>query len=300
MSANVVVADHGDLAATRSAAPTPGPQAAAARAAVVRALEQRDDALAAWEAGSAAFGRADLASDLDVAVISTGDAGTGTRILDAIEEQLADVTDLDLWDVGESKFGVQRFWQPARPGDDAPICMVDVSVLGVDVDADKLRELLTVERHGGALSLHDPDGVLADLLATNVFDADAHRARIAAELDSIRTRHVMLAGFGPKELERGRTLDAHWVLNAMVVGPLVTLLGMVHRPLRFDFALRYLHEELPTDVVECLEPIVEPGREHLRDAIVEGIGWIDAILADIDPDALPVERHAAEMRAAFG
>ena len=34
-----VLADHGDLAATRSAAPTPGPQAAAARAAVVRALE---------------------------------------------------------------------------------------------------------------------------------------------------------------------------------------------------------------------------------------------------------------------
>lgn len=300
MTSVTVVADHGDLAATRRAAPTPGQQAAAARAAVIRALEACDDALAAWEAGSAAFGRADLASDLDVAVIATDDPGAGARVLDAVEEALRDLTDLASWDVGASAFGVQRFWQPAQPGEEAPICMVDVSVLGVDSDADKLRELLTVERHGGAIPLHDPNGLLAGMIAANPFDADEHRARIATELDRIRERHAMLAGFGAKELERGRTLDAHWVLNAMVVGPLVTLLGMVHRPLRFDFALRYLHEELPTDVVECLEPIVEPGRERLRDAIDEGIGWIDAILADIDPDTLPIERHAAEMRAAFG
>ena len=298
MSAVVVVADHGDLAATGSAAPTPGPQAAAARAAVVRALASCDDALAAWEAGSAAFGRADLASDLDVAVIARD--GAGTRVLDAIEEELRDLTDLDLWDVGVSLFGVQRFWQPARPGRDAPICMVDVSVLGVDEDADKLRELLTPERHGRAISLHDPTGLLTETIAANAFDADAHRARIATDLDRIRERHAMLAGFGAKELDRGRTLDAHWILNAMVVGPLVSLLGMVHRPLRYDFALRYLHDELPADVVECLVPIVEPGRERLGDAIAEGVGWIDAILADIDPDLLPIERHAEQMRAAFG
>ncbi len=297
-SAIVVVADHGDLAATRSAAPTPGPQAAAARAAVIRALHACDDALAAWEAGSAAFGRADLTSDLDVGVIARD--GTGPAILGAIEEQLRDLTELDVWDVGDSKFGVQRFWQPTQPGTHAPICMVDVSVLGVDADADKVRELLTVERHGRALSLHDPNGLLERTVAANAFDVDAHRARVATELDRIRERHAMLSGFGPKELDRGRVLDAHWIRDTMVVLPLVTLLGMVHRPLRFDFALRYLHAELPTDVVDCLVPIVEPGPERVRDAIVEGVRWIDALLAAIDPDLLPIERHAEDMRTAFG
>ena len=292
-------ADHGDLAATRTAAPTPGPQAAAARAAVIRAIETCDVALAAWEAGSAAFGRADLSSDVDVSVIATGGPGTGTAVLDAIEEELAELTDLELWDVGESMFGVQRFWQPAQPGPDAPMCMVDVSVLDRETDADKLRELLTPERHGRALVMHDPDGVLAETLAANMFDAEAHRARITSELDRLRARQNMFASFGPKELERDRLLDAHWIHHGMVVVPLVALLGMVHRPLRFDFGLRYLHDELPADVVECLEPIVEPGRERLAAAIAEGVGWVDSLLDDIDPDLLPIERHAAEMRAAF-
>lgn len=298
MTRALVVADHGDLAATRTPAPTPGPQAAAARAAVIRALGDRDDVLAAWEAGSAAFGRADLASDLDVGVIALD--GAGPAILGAVEEQLADLADLDLWDVGESTFGVQRFWQPAQPGPDAPICMVDVSVLARDADADDLRELLTPERHGRALAMHDPRGVLADLVAGNEFDASAHRDRITTELDLLRARRNLFATFGSKELARGRSLDAHGFHHRMVVVPLVALLGMVHRPLRFDFGLRYLHEELPRDVVECLEPIVEPGRDRLADAIDEGIGWIDAILGSIDPDLLPIERHAAEMRVAFG
>jgi hypothetical protein len=178
--------------------------------------------------------------------------------------------------------------------------MVDVSVLGIDADADKLRELLTPERHGRALTMHDPAGVLAETVAANAFDADAHRERIQLELDRLRARRNLFSTFGTKELGRGRELDAHGMHHAMVVLPLVSLLGMVHRPLRFDFGLRYLHDELPSELVECLVPIVEPGRERLTDAISEGIGWIDSILDVIDPDLLPIERHAAEMRAAFG
>jgi hypothetical protein len=295
------VARHGDLAAAsgRPAAPTPGPQAEAARAAVVRALEGCDAALAGWEAGSAAFGRADLTSDLDVCVIAT-DLDARTSVLDAIEEELADVTDLDLLDIGLSAFGVQRFWQPARPGEDAPMCMVDVSVLAREGDAEKLRELLTVERHGRGLTMYDPDGVLAEAAAAATFDPAAHRERIQVELDRLRARRTMFASFGPKELARGRALDAHGMHHAMVVLPLVALLGMVHRPLRFDFGLRYLHDELPADVVECLVPIVEPGAERLPAAIVEGTAWIDALLEDLDPDELPIEAHAEQMRAAFG
>lgn len=44
------------------------------------------------------------------------------------------------------------------------------------------------------------------------------------------------------------------------------------------------------NVVECLVlPIVEPGPDRPG----------GAILADIDTDALSIERHAAEMQAAF-
>ena len=75
-----------DLASVRTAAPTPGPKAARARDAVIAALRPSDHALAAWEAGSAAFGRADEASDFDVAVLCM--PGTGEQVLDELEVEV--------------------------------------------------------------------------------------------------------------------------------------------------------------------------------------------------------------------
>lgn len=289
-----------DPASARRAAPAPGERAARARAAVLAALEASDVALAAWEAGSAAFGRADEASDLDVGVLCT--PGGAEDVLDEIELELRAITDaLDVWRVGRSVFGMQRFWRPHQAADPAPIPLVDVSVIELEGERELWAELLTPERHGRALPLHDPHGALADAMASTRFDAGAHRERLAADLQRVRDRRPLFGPFGAKELARGRTLDAHAVHQSMVVAPLVSLLGMVHRPLRYDFGPRYLHEELPADVVECLEAVVIPrGAEALPAAIEAGLGWVDELLAGIDPAALPVTAHAEQMRAAFG
>ena len=291
--------DHGDLAATGTASPTPGVAAATARAAVIAALEQCDVAVAAWEAGSAAFGRADESSDLDVAVLCDPDAGG--EVLDAIEQHLRELDPrLVRWDVGRSTFGVQRFWRPAVGVAEPGWCMVDTSVMELDRERDLWQELLRPERHGRALELYDPTDVLARARRDATFDVDAHRRRIAEELAAIADRHAMFADFPAKELSRGRVLDAHAMYHAMVVTPLVTLLGMLHRPLRFDFGQRYLHVELPPDVVERLAPTIRPGLQQLEDQLRRGTAWIDSLLATIDPDALPIEGHAEQMRIAFG
>jgi hypothetical protein len=86
----------------------------------------------------------------------------------------------------------------------------------------------------------------------------------------------------------------------MVLTPLISLLGMQHRPLRFDFGFRYLHDELPGDVAARLATIAVPaGPAGLEAAIRAGIAWIDELLGELDPAALPIEQHAREMRAAF-
>ena len=148
--------------------------------------------------------------------------------------------------------------------------------------------------------IHDPDGVLGRAIASATFDAAAHRERIAVELDRIARRRTLFGDFGRKELSRDRQLDAHWIHQAMVLAPLVSLLGMVHRPLRFDFAMRYLHDELPAEVVERLVPIAEPGIDGVAAAMELGVAWMDELLAQVDVDALPIEDHAAQMRSSFG
>jgi predicted nucleotidyltransferase len=269
---------------------------------VVDALRECTGALAAWEAGSAAFGRADEASDLDVCVLCI--RGAGTHVLDRIGEQLAGIVGgdpIDTWDVGRSAFGVQRFWRPAE-GADRSWCMVDVSVMEHERERDLWRELLLPERHGRALELHDPEGVLARARTEAHFDADAHRERIRAELSRIAERRRMSRDFPAKELARGRILDGFAMHHSMVTTPLVGLLGMRHRPLRFDFGLRYLHDELPRDIAQRLVPIALPGAgaRALAAATEAGFAWIDELLADLDADALPIERHSEQMRSAFG
>lgn len=289
-----------DPAAGREAAPTPGALAARTREVVVAAMESCQAALAAWEAGSAAFGRADHASDLDVGVLCT--AGGGTDVLDAIEAQLRLVEpDLAVYDVGRSVFGVQRFWRPS-PRAAASTCMLDVSVIELDAERELWVELLSPERHGRALAIWDPDGVLERCRDEAGLDLDAHRAAIDAELRKIRDRRVMFADFPAKEVVRGRRLDAHAMYDAMVVSPLVTLLGMRYRPLRFGFGQRYLHDELPAAIVERLLPIARPSTDDDLAACADaGLAWIDELLAQVgDSSTVPLDEHAAQMRAAFG
>jgi predicted nucleotidyltransferase len=287
-----------DLAARRAAARVPGERAARTREVVVAALAACEAALGAWEAGSAAFGRADESSDFDVCVICAD--GAAAEVVDALERALFDVTDeVDVWRAGRTSFGIQRFWHPR--GDGVPmLSQVDTAVMEHVGEAELWRELLTVERHGRALELHDPDGVLRDARACAVFDADAHRARIASELARFRARRTLFGGVPGKERGRGRTLDAHGFHGSMVVTPLLALVGMRYRPLRFDFGFRYLHDELPSAVVERLVPIVVPGGpDALPAATAAGLAWIDELLAELDPATMPIEEHAAQMRATF-
>jgi predicted nucleotidyltransferase len=292
------MSDAVDPAAGGTPAPTPGPRAARARELVVAALEECDGAIASWEGGSAAFGRADDQSDLDVGVLCI--RGAATHVLNSIERGLREAGEpLDSWDVGRSAFGTQRFWQPTGHGAQSVLCMVDASVIEHERERDEWRELLLPERHGRALALHDPDGVLARARAAASFDAEAHRGRLATELERIRDRRRMFGGFVEKELGRGRVLDAAGMHHSTVVVPLVALLGMRHRPLRWDFGLRYLHDELPAAAAARLTPIVQPGVDGLGDAAVHGLAWIDELLDGLDPVALPIEQHAESMRAAY-
>jgi hypothetical protein len=265
---------------------------------VIAALEGSGAALAAWEGGSAGFGRSDASSDLDVCVLCTD--GAGEQVLDEIEVALRSVTEeLDVWCAEHGPFGAHRFFHP-RGDARSELVEVDVAVMELVGEREKWEAVLVPERHGRALPMYDPDGVLASAIERTTYDLDTHRERIRTELDRIRARRTMFGAFPQKELSRGRELDGQGFHTTMVVGPLITLLGMKHRPLRFDFAFRYLHDELPVDVVERLVPVTLPaGPGGLSASIHAGVAWIDELLAELDPDALPIEEHSAQMRAAF-
>jgi len=210
---------------------------------------------AAWLGGSDAFGRADERSDLDLCI-----AVEDAKVEEAIGTVEAALTSLSpiahrfrlpqpTWHGHEQVF--------YRLRDAAPTAAVDLVVFA----ASKPNQFRERERHGNAVILFDPDG-----LATPIpLDHAAHDAKVRARLDALRASFPIFEPFVPKELDRGRTIDAIAFYHSLTLRPLVDLLRIVHCPDRFDYGLRYLQIDLPGDVYKRLEPLAFVARpEELR------------------------------------
>lgn len=196
-----------------------------------------------FEGGSAATGRADRFSDVDLCVVA--DATLNDALFAAIEAALGSVARIcHTWRVADSAWGpgfAQRFYllDPAPP-----FFFVDCSVL-VPATASQFLER---ERHGEALVYFDRNATLKP--------TPLERAPLAAR---VRRRFEQIQACWPvyeilvrKELARGRALDAH-AFYATVLRLLVELVGMRYRPERFDFGWRYLHHDAPPDVQAALQ-----------------------------------------------
>ena len=255
---------------------------------LVKALEPEAYTLAMFENGSVAWGRGDEWSDTDLNLFVEDD-----RVEDAfavIERTLVSLSPIDAkWRVPEPAWhGFSQCFYQLR--DAGPYLFVDFSVLRRS-HGFKLPE---IEPHGFARVLFDKVGMEPAPPA----DVEALRKRMRTELENIKARWSMFGIMVEKELKRGRPLDAFHFYQGMVVRPVVVLLGMRYRPFRFDFGMRYLHFDLPESIQKELQEIAfvaSPGDLLEKQRRAEAL--FDRTLAEIDIDAMPLERLSAEIRA---
>jgi hypothetical protein len=215
------------------------------RAALHARLAACEDALAMWEAGSAAFNRADERSDLDIGVLAR--TGSIARVWDAVEAGLNDVGGFAIrWEnpVHIFKGMTQRIYRPTR----APRWL-DLDIGIFDESADDLY--LQPQRHGRATILFDRTETKRTSHAT--FDETMHRQRMREALHQEIMRWNLYREFVAKEIARGRTVDAFGFYLGFAVRPVLTVLGMLHRPDRFDYGFRYVKDELPAEAMRQIE-----------------------------------------------
>lgn len=248
------------------------------RASIVRALT---DALrpqpfvhAFWEGGAAAFDRVDAWSDLDLYVVVDDDRVP--QSLRIIEESLRALAPI------EQKYEVpwptesgiaQAFY---RLEGTSPFLLVDLAVL----KASAPDKFLEPELHGPAAFYLNPAG-----LAPPPLDREAFLRRVRDRLDRLRMRFDLFAGFVEKEMNRRNTLEAVDAYKAIVLDSLVEVLRMKHAPLHYAFRARYLHYELPPEVVARLERLA-----FVRDAAdletkyAEAAAWFRETAGSVDLD----------------
>lgn len=252
------------------------------------ALEPLEPVLGLFEAGSAAFGRVDRWSDIDLGVLIEDDSVA--EVFAVAESALESLSPVELrWVIPSPTWHghAQRFY---RLRDAGRFLLVDLTLMR----RSDPNWFLEPEQHGQALVLFDKAG----LLVPPPFDAEKWRARMRADLSSLRASMPMFESFVEKELLRGNLLDALSFYMGQTLRPLITVLGMRFRPLRYHFGPRYLRLDLPPELYQELTELYQ-----VRDAAdlqakqQRAHALFHQTAAELDLDALPLESLSAEARA---
>lgn len=240
-------------------------------AAVLPVLEADATVRGVWEGGSVATGRADAYSDIDLCVVA--DKTRHETLLDVIEDALGEAVSIaHAWRVDPQSFAgiTQRVY---LLHDAPPYFAFDCALIAPDA----AWSFLERERHGEPRVLLDRDGALVAL----PLDRVAHTAKMQTRFAQIRAAWPVYRVIVEKELARGRALDAIGFYFNGLMRPLLELIGMRHRPERYDFTWRYLHGDLPPDLqreLERLAYVADPGT--LRSNLVT----LDRLAADLFTD----------------
>jgi hypothetical protein len=228
---------------------------------------------ALWEGGSAAFGRADKWSDVDLQAIAE-DSQT-VRIFEIIEATLTALSPINqVYRVPEPAWHghSQRFYELEAAG---PFLMVDFCVM----KRSSTNRFLEREIHGKARFLFDRAGVQA---AVTPGDANAWDARLRDRIVQLTARFRMFQPLVTKDCLRGRHLDALHFYQALTLAPLVEMLRIKHDPWRHNFGWRYLQCDLPADDYEGLVRLAYPGRLEAIPALhEEAVHWFEQLAAEL-------------------
>src|SRR6266550_1618209 len=103
----------------------------------------------------------------------------------------------------------------------------------------------------------------------------------------LRERIELFGPFVEKELLRGHTLEALEFYRALVVPSLVGALRMRYGPRHYDFRMRYVHRELPPEVVRRLEGlafVTDP--EDLATKYRHARAWFDKAIEEVDEEQI--------------
>ncbi|MGB2816893.1 MAG: hypothetical protein WBC37_06695 [Burkholderiaceae bacterium] len=195
---------------------------------------------ACFEGGSAATGRLDDYSDIDLVIVAPLDVAD--EAFDAVEAALAPHRISHVWRVDPPPFPdtAQRFYFLAdAPRFFAVDCVVVAEAAAV--------QFLESERHGAPLVYFDRTAKIRARPADRSALAE-RRARRWKQLQGAVPIYAMLV---EKELARGRPMEALGFYQALLRA-LLEVLGMVHRPDRFDFGWRYVETQLPEEELQQL------------------------------------------------
>jgi hypothetical protein len=90
-------------------------------------------------------------------------------------------------------------------------------------------------------------------------DRDAHAAKMRSRLERLRVTFPLFQPLVVRAIERDQPCDAAYFYNQLTLLPTVEVLRMRHCPDRFDFGMRYLRDDLPSELYQRVSRLALPG-----------------------------------------
>lgn len=245
--------------------------------AIVDALESLEYVNAVWEGGAVAFDRLDRWSDIDVCV-DAADARV-KDVFPVVEKALETLAPIEVkFDVPQaSTHGyVQAFY---RLKGASRFMLVDFAVF----KHSEPNKLLEPEIHGNSKFHFNKHGSVA----TPALDRAAFVSRMKAGMKRLMLRFDTFSCFVEKEINRGNWIEAMDLYHRVILGSLIQSLRMRYHPIHYDFGARYIHYELPDDVVRKLKELhFVSGEGDLAGKVKDAERWFRRTMGEIDPDRL--------------
>ncbi|MEG3937063.1 MULTISPECIES: nucleotidyltransferase domain-containing protein [unclassified Microcoleus] len=212
---------------------------------IVSTLQPLDFVLALWQGGSAAHGYTDEWSDIDIAVVVADNCVEET--FEIVEKALAQISEIELkYRVPEPAWHGQSqcFW---RLKETPQFLLIDFAIFR----RSSRNNFLEIERHGKVPIAFDK----ANLIVPAHLDTNQHFAQMQIRFNEIKNRFNLLQPLVKKEIYRGHIVEAIGNYHNWTLLPLVELLGMIYRPHRYDFQLKYFSRDFPSQIVDRTAPL---------------------------------------------
>jgi predicted nucleotidyltransferase len=215
--------------------------------ALVAPLKESSQTVALWECGSASNGTSDPYSDIDIRIVAQDSI---EHTFDLVEATLSSVFAISHRFV-EPKCFLPGYYQRIYFLEGAPKhFFVDVAVF-LQSSEDLLLEFLEIERHGSPVIHFDKSGQVKPRNG----DPAALKTKQRKRFEEIEVAYPAYKTEVMKELDRGNAIDAFAFYFLGMVRPLAELMGIIHRPFKYDFGLRYIHKMFPDTDRKAIESL---------------------------------------------
>ena len=210
-----------------------------------RDLEPLDYIYAFWQSGSVAFNRVDEWSDIDLYLVVEDEKIQETFA--NVEKTLTNLSPIEQkYEILQNPFpGVAQAFYRLR--DAGEYLIIDLAILKQSTP----EKFLEPRIHGKSIFYFNK----SNRVTIPEWDEEAWRRRLEERSKRLEERFRIFNNFIEKEIQRGNYLEAIDLYHNLTLSTLLEALRIKYNPIHFDFKMRYVHYELPPDVLKRLEKL---------------------------------------------